>query len=83
MKISKWVLLWAAACFVIGCNDDSGTKDDDVGQSQTCKAEGQVKCGDGCIDPKTDKEYCGADENCEKYMACGENQTCESGKMQG
>ena len=49
-------------------------------RSKACEVEGQVKCGDACIDPKTDKEYCGADENCENYTACGDQTVCDGGE---
>ncbi|MBO4351699.1 MAG: hypothetical protein J6A01_12265 [Proteobacteria bacterium] len=84
MKKSVCTLL-VAAVFVIGCNDDSGngsnnTKPEEVAQPQACEIEGQVRCGDACIDPKTSQAYCGADEKCEHFTACGENQSCSEGK---
>lgn len=49
-------------------------------QPKACENAGQVKCGDACIDPKSDPKYCGADENCEHYTACDESsQECSAG----
>lgn len=38
--------------------------------------EGLVLCGEKCIDPNTDSEFCGVDENCEGGMACGAGEVC-------
>ncbi|MBQ8035932.1 MAG: hypothetical protein IJ268_02975, partial [Proteobacteria bacterium] len=42
--------------------------------------EGQVVCGDKCVDPKTDKGYCGANESCQNYVACQGEQVCIDGQ---
>ena len=46
----------------------------------TCSVEGAVSCNGRCIDPKTEKQYCGADENCLNYKTCSETQTCNEGR---
>ncbi|MBO4351116.1 MAG: hypothetical protein J6A01_09260 [Proteobacteria bacterium] len=46
--------------------------------------DGLVKCGEACIDPQTNKSFCGADASCTKYMDCAaENKTCEFGACVG
>ncbi len=48
-----------------------------------CKDEGYVWCNDGCIDPKTDNAFCGADALCEKFTACKDGKTCQNGECVG
>ena len=46
--------------------------------------DGQVKCGEVCIDPKTNKSYCGADASCANYSDCAaQGKTCENGACVG
>ncbi len=46
--------------------------------------EGQVKCGEVCIDPQTNKSFCGADANCGSYSNCAaDGKTCEAGACVG
>ena len=52
-----------------------------VDQPQNCNS-GQVKCGNTCIDPKTNKQYCGADANCTHYTTCGDRYICDSGNCE-
>ena len=39
-------------------------------QPQACEIEGQVRCKNVCINPKTNNTYCGADENCKQFTTC-------------
>ncbi|MGC4119245.1 MAG: FG-GAP-like repeat-containing protein [Myxococcales bacterium] len=44
--------------------------------------EGQVHCGDRCVDPSTDRAHCGAAGDCQGTNAgtvCGASQVCEAG----
>ena len=43
---------------------------------------GYVKCGETCIDPLTDSNYCGADNTCQNANHCASNQVCMQGKCQ-
>ena len=72
----------AGACVVTSCKDgyhvtESKTCEQDM---PACELEGQVKCGDVCVDPLTSLAFCGADESCEHYTPCGSNQSCVGGK---
>ncbi len=48
-----------------------------------CKEEGHIWCNDGCIDPKTDNAFCGADALCETFTACKDGKTCQNGECVG
>ena len=69
----------AGACVATICKDGYA-----ITTSKTCekfcKINGQVKCGEECIDPATSQDYCGADEKCGNYTPCGDYQICENGK---
>ncbi|MBQ9396655.1 MAG: hypothetical protein IJU23_14215 [Proteobacteria bacterium] len=49
-------------------------------QPQACSPQGYVRCNGACVDPMSVSEYCGADANCEGYVACAKNESCQSGK---
>jgi hypothetical protein len=38
-----------------------------------------IDCGDKCVDPMTDEEYCGVDEECIGGTACGAGELCSAG----
>ncbi len=88
MKNSISRLAIAALCVTGGCNDDSTisiatVNDENANKPQVCETEGQVKCGDTCIDPQTDRRYCGADANCEHYTTCDASlQECRNGSCE-
>jgi len=68
------VLSWV----IIGCEDE-GKK------VEACK-EGLIKCGSTCIDPNTNKDYCGARACClgsNAGVTCAADQTCSAGKCVG
>ncbi len=47
-----------------------------------CK-EGYIHCGDYCIDPNSDREFCGAEGNCEERRAgttCQDGEDCVGGR---
>ncbi|MBQ9817076.1 MAG: hypothetical protein IJM59_06415 [Proteobacteria bacterium] len=50
-----------------------------VGGTVNDCAPGKVKCGDNCVDPMTDNQYCGADSSCQKFTACVDDKTCAGG----
>ena len=54
-----------------------------VGNTPVTCNPGMVKCGDNCVNPNTDNNYCGADFNCQNYTACGDGQTCQNGRCSG
>lgn len=47
-----------------------------------CEIKGQVRCAGECIDPLTNQAYCGADETCDNYIPCIDNQACQNGKCE-
>ena len=59
----------------LGCDDDN-----DSTQESSCKTEGFVNCNGTCIDPTTSKQYCGANEYCEGFVACKDTETCFNGR---
>ena len=40
---------------------------------------GYVACGNDCINPLSDQNYCGANDNCSLYDACVGGQQCDNG----
>ena len=40
---------------------------------------GMVDCGDKCVDPMTDEDYCGASGDCLGGTTCGDGEVCNSG----
>ena len=40
---------------------------------------GMIYCGDRCVDPMRDREYCGANEECLDGTICGDGKICVSG----
>ena len=74
------------------CKPDSkaacGSEDNVCEEYQICRAGkctkecgnlNDVICGDQCIDPQSSPDYCGADDKCEKYVKCTEEQVCTNG----
>ena len=47
-------------------------------QGGTCPY-GMTDCGDKCVDPMTDREYCGVNEECIGGTVCGNDEICVSG----
>ena len=45
-----------------------------------CTGETPVVCSGTCVNPQTDKEYCGADSECKGATPCGPNEVCSGGK---
>ena len=50
----------------------------DCGPCENCPS-GQIDCGDKCIDPMTDEDYCGANSECMGGTTCGSGEICVSG----
>lgn len=66
----RMFLLFAASAVILGCTSgDEGI---------TCD-EGMVICRNHCVNPMTSKRYCGADEMCENYQKCSNEQYCVKG----
>ena len=53
-----------------------------VTTSKFCYGSATVRCGEGCINPNTDLQYCGAKEGCTGYQACGDDEECFLGRCQ-
>jgi len=43
---------------------------------------GMVDCGDKCVDPMTDEDYCGVDLDCIGGTACGVGELCVAGSCE-
>ena len=75
-----------------GCEPNSsdacGSIDVKCKNTEVCKAgicsescpESQIACGGKCIDPMTDKAYCGATDGCVGYEACTDGKVCSNGE---
>lgn len=65
-------------------NDACGSINTQCGKDEIClqgecKAKCQpdeVICDSSCINPQTDKKFCGADESCSNYITCSEFEDC-------
>lgn len=66
---------WALVAFLLlaGCGGGSG------GSGGACLAH-EVRCGSSCVDPLTDRAFCGADASCAGYTACPPGQVCGDGQ---
>lgn len=69
----------AAALTLAACGGGGGGGG---GGDVTCPSS-QVACGAGadlkCVDPLTDREFCGANASCQSYEACGAGEICDGG----
>ena len=45
----------------------------------TCSGNRSVLCKGNCINPKADKEFCGASADCSKYTTCTDGKSCVGG----
>ncbi|MBR4984120.1 MAG: hypothetical protein IKY83_00065, partial [Proteobacteria bacterium] len=74
MKSKNLMLLAVASLALLAsCQDDSSRK------TMSCN-EGEVVCGNQCVDPLTSVYFCGANEECMNYSVCTEDQACVEGK---
>ena len=64
----------ACLAVILGCNEEEKTT-----EPIKCSVETQVVCGNTCIDPMTDMNYCGAGENCVGAIRCNNGQKCWKG----
>lgn len=66
------------------CTIDTGycglDAEDNTYKCMFCR-NGRVRCGDKCIDPLVDHDFCGADYNCNSgsYKKCHDDQSCQNG----
>jgi hypothetical protein len=77
------------------CDGDAGTRGTACALGQVCSSgtcqvscqQGLVKCDGKCVDPQTDRSFCGASASCDadagaRGTACGLGQVCSSGTCQ-
>ena len=77
MKSKKILFLAAASLAVLaGCQDDANRHGH---QGVSCDAP-LIACGETCIDPLSDDNFCGANEACENYIACPLEYKCTFGQ---
>ena len=81
--ITLTYIVFAFGLLQQGCSDgDTNTKNPNE-PAQTiipCQTPGFVQCNGICIDPMTSLQYCGANEYCEGYSVCNEEQSCQNGQ---
>ncbi|MBQ9394683.1 MAG: hypothetical protein IJU23_04090 [Proteobacteria bacterium] len=63
------------APFIDSNNKEAMTCEED----ESCKP-GEVLCPGSCINPNTNKEFCGADPSCSSYIPCSDFEDCVEGK---
>ena len=69
---------------VVDCKDGFEKVDGFCKAKDTPKScdPGLVLCGNNCIDPQINMDYCGADDNCEGYTQCVDGQMCKAGSCE-
>ena len=72
------ILALSALCFS-ACDDDDN---DNNSNQNSCSSAEQVMCDNTCIDPMSNKSFCGADTTCKSYHVCDANQICLKGKCE-